>query len=289
MTTERDPFERDELVSETYRELGVEKAPEHLNESILRMASGGAQQGSARNPLFAVWMKPVAWAATIGLCLAIVLELTQVPTDAVRFDGLPAAESIREEAALRDVDESDKAEKRARTQSGPNQQAISEGEPGRSADSRDNARKSAASGTAKISTDAVVEKVSVKDTVADDVEVFSRETKSKLDAIAAQSPSSVSAPVSASEPPSSPQPLATKREADQPADSEPMASFSVLTEQNESENDEFCDAAIRLSAEDWLECIDNLRQSGAEAAADLEYEAFVLEYPAETRDSELNK
>jgi len=255
MTTERDPFERDELVTETYRELGVEKAPEHLNQSILRMASGGLEQSGTRNPLFAVWMKPVAWAATIGLSLAIVLELTQVPTAPVRSDVLPAAESIREEAALRDADESDKAENRARTQTGPNRQAMSENELGRSADS------------------------------LDDVEVFSRETKSKLDAIAAQSPS----PVSAAELPSRPQSSAAKRVADLPADSEPMASFSVLAEQKESDIDESCDAAVRLSKEGWLECIDDLRQSGAEEAADLEYEAFVLEYPAETRDLEPNK
>jgi hypothetical protein len=285
MTTERDPFEGDELVTETYRELGVEKAPEHLNKSILRMASGGRGQTGARNPLFAAWMKPVAWAATIGLSLAIVLELTQVPTAAVRSDPVPAAESVREEAALQDADESDKALNRARTQSGPNRQATNENELGRSADSRDNARKSAASGAAAIFTDSIVEEVSVTDTVTDDVEVFSRETKGKLDAIAAQSPS----PVSAAALPTSPQPSAGKRVADLPADSEPMASFSVLAEQDKSGFDESCDEAVRLSREDWLECIDNLRQSGAEEAADLEYETFVLEYPTETRDLVPNK
>jgi hypothetical protein len=255
MTSERDPFEGDELVTETYRELGVEKAPEHLNQSILRMASGGAKQGGARNLLFAAWMKPLAWAATIGLSLAIVLELTQLPTAAVRSDGVPAAESIREEAALQDADESDKA------------------------------RKATAPGAAALFTGPIVEEIRSTDTVTDDVEVFSREAKGKLDAVAAQSPS----PVSAAEPPATLQTSARKRAADLPADSEPTASVSVLAEQKESDIDESCDAAVRLSAEDWLECIDNLRQSGAEEAADLEYEAFVLEYPIETGNLELNK
>jgi hypothetical protein len=276
MTTETDPFERDELVAETYRELGVETAPEHLNQGILRMASGGAKQAGARNLLFAAWMKPVAWAATIGLSLAIVIEITQVPTPAVRSDGAPAAASIREEAALHDADKSDKAE---------NRRAISEDEPGGSAISRDKARKTTAPGAAATFTDAIVEEVSVTDTATDDVEVFSRETKGKLNPVAAQSPS----PVSAAELPASPQTSARKRAADLPADSEPIASFSVLAEQNESDIDESCDAAVRLSRKDWLECIDNLRQSGADEAADLEYEAFVLEYPIETRDIELNK
>jgi hypothetical protein len=287
MTTETDPFESDELVTETYRELGVDKAPEHLNQSILRMASGGAKQSGARNPLFAAWMKPVAWAATIGLSLAIVLELTQVPTPAVRSDGAPAAGSIREEAALQDADKSEKAENQARMQSGPNRQAISEDELGRDANSSDSARKSTAPGAAAVFTDAIVKEISSTDTVTDDVEVFSRETKGKLDAVAAQSPSP--SPVSAAELPASPQTSARKRAADLPADSEPMASFSVLAEQNESDIDESCDAAVRLAREDWLECIDNLRQSGADEAADLEYEAFVLEYPIETRNLELNK
>jgi hypothetical protein len=260
MTTESDPFERDELVTETYRELGVEKAPEHLNQSILRMASGGSKQTGARNPLFAAWMKPVAWAATIGLSLAIVLELTQVPTAAVRSDTVPAVELIREEAKLQDASVLEKAESPARMQSRSNLQAISEDELGRS-----------------VALDA-------------DVEVFSRGTKGKIDAIAAPaqlSPSPVAMP--AAERPASPQSTTRKRAADVPADSESMASFAVLAEQKESDIAESCEAAVRLSADEWLLCIANLRQSGAEEAADLEYEAFILEYPNENRDLEPNK
>jgi len=42
-----------------------------------------------------------------------------------------------------------------------------------------------------------------------------------------------------------------------------------------------CDDATRASPDDWMECIRKLRESGAEELADREYEAFVLEYPAE--------
>lgn len=40
-----------------------------------------------------------------------------------------------------------------------------------------------------------------------------------------------------------------------------------------------CDATRRESREDWMGCIQALRDAGATAQADLEYEAFLLEYP----------
>jgi len=224
MTTEKETFEGDELVSETYRELGVEKAPERLNQSILRMASGGGKQSPVRGSLFAPWMKPVAWAATIGLSLAIVLELTQVPTVTVPSDKAPAAERMREEAVLQDADVLKKTENRARLQSGPNRQLISEDELGRSAGRYD------------------------------DVEVLGRESKGKVDAVAA-----------------------------------PAAMVSDLFMLEQSAIAESCDAVARLARESWLECIENLRQSGSEEAAAREYEAFILEYSVESDDLEGNK
>jgi len=226
MTTEKDAFEGDDLVTETYRELGVEKAPEHLNQRILAMAPQDGKQSPERGILFAVWMKPVAWAATIGLSLAIVLELSQVPTVVVPSDKAPAAELLREEAELQDTDLLKKTENRARLQSGPNRQLISKDELGRSA--------------ARV----------------DDVEILSRESKGKIDAAAA-------APE--------------------------MVSDLFMLEQKEFDIADSCDTAVRLSAEGWLECIENLRQSGHEAAADREYEAFILEYSVESRDLEGNK
>jgi len=207
MNSGKEPFDGDDLVTETYRELGVEKAPERLNQDVLRMASGGGLRSPTRNILFGAWMKPVAWAATIGLSLAIVLELSEVPTapvrsDPVRSDSMPTAESMREEAL-------------EETQ------------------------------------------------VINAVEVFSREPKGKLDAVAA---------------PSQP-PIAAKTEA--------IVSDLFLLEQSYIADS--CDAAVRLSRESWLECIEELRQSGSEEAADREYEAFILDYSVESGDLEENK
>ena len=262
MTSEKEAFEGDELVTETYRELGVEKAPEHLNQNILRMASGGGKQSRERSIIFSPWMKPLAWAATIGLSLAIVLVLSQVPTVTVPSVDIPAVEATREEAVLQDSDAFEKVEKRTQAQSDPNQQLISEDELGRSAASHDI------------------------------VEVFSREPKGQLDAVAAPAQSS-RPPLPATTKTSSAReravdlPAANKRAASLAADSQPMASFSLLAEQ--SDTVDFCDATVRLSEESWLACIENLRGSGSEEAADREYEAFILKYSVESPDLEGNK
>ncbi len=76
MTNDRDKMTADRSVSATYRELADERAPAGLDEKVLRRA---AALPRARSGIGRAWMKPVAWAATIGLSLAIVLELTQIP------------------------------------------------------------------------------------------------------------------------------------------------------------------------------------------------------------------
>ena len=76
MKDERDRTATDRLVSDTYRELANERTPEALNHKVLRMAAAAKP---SRSLIPGPWMKPVAWAATIGLSLAIVLELTELP------------------------------------------------------------------------------------------------------------------------------------------------------------------------------------------------------------------
>lgn len=76
MTDDRNGTEVDSIVADTYRALSDEKVPEHLDRAVLEMANSVPPR---RNTLLAGWMKPVAWAATIGLSVAIVLELTELP------------------------------------------------------------------------------------------------------------------------------------------------------------------------------------------------------------------
>jgi hypothetical protein len=242
MTTEKETFEGIALVSEAYRELDVENAPEQLNQRILKMASKEGKKANEPGFLFTAWMKPLAWTATIGLSIAIVLEFSELPTATVPSDALV----LQEEAAMLD---SNRAEEVA-----PERRDISEDEIRKDVGTRDA------------------------------FEELSRQQKSKSEAVAAPAQSSPVPATAASETSS-----ARKRAVNLPADGRAMASFSIQAEQKESDTANSCDEAIRLSREDWLECIDNLRLSGALEAADREYQAFILKYSLESRDMEGNK
>ncbi len=69
----------DPLVSSAYRESASERAPDMLYHSVMQQAREQVRKGFFR-PV--VWLRPMAWAATIGLSLAIVIELSTVPQPA---------------------------------------------------------------------------------------------------------------------------------------------------------------------------------------------------------------
>jgi hypothetical protein len=67
---------RDPVVSNAYRELSDERTPEHLDHLVLNEARNAAKQ---RHRSAMAWLRPAAWVTTIGLCLAIVLEVADLP------------------------------------------------------------------------------------------------------------------------------------------------------------------------------------------------------------------
>jgi len=193
MTADNDKSEVDHLVRRAYRELGREKAPEHLNQTILQKAATADSRNSANRFSVASWTKPLAWAATIGLSLAIVMELTQAPT--------------------------------------------------------------------KLESAAPASRVISEETATEDVAILSFESKKSVGAS--------SQPAAAAS-----RPLAKMQPTTEPAAMErAQAEMSDLASE--------CDVTIQEAAEDWMECIRNLRETGATEQADREYEAFLLIYPAE--------
>ena len=66
----------DPVVSKAYREMSNERAPEHLDHLVLNEARNAAKQ---RHRSAMAWLRPAAWVATVGLCLAIVLEVADLP------------------------------------------------------------------------------------------------------------------------------------------------------------------------------------------------------------------
>ena len=85
---------QDQRVSQTYRSLANEQAPPELDRKILAMAAN-----AGKRPLYSRWMswtRPVAWAATITLCLAITLELSRdqsviIPAEVAYDVAIPTA------------------------------------------------------------------------------------------------------------------------------------------------------------------------------------------------------
>lgn len=75
MTDERYDQNSDPLVSRVYRELAGETSPSSADQRILARA-GAASKG--RYARLRLWTRPLAWAATIGLSLVIVLQLSDI-------------------------------------------------------------------------------------------------------------------------------------------------------------------------------------------------------------------
>jgi hypothetical protein len=77
----------DPRVSAAYREIADERTPEHLDHTILNAARDAA--GPRWNKAVG-WLRPAAWAATIGVCLAIVIEIALLPDrDPAAVDNIP--------------------------------------------------------------------------------------------------------------------------------------------------------------------------------------------------------
>jgi len=80
----------DPVVSQAYRETADERVPAELDRAVLSRAASAVRPRYARSIL---WLRPLAWTATIGLCLVIVLELTRAPLPEPAVFETPAAVS----------------------------------------------------------------------------------------------------------------------------------------------------------------------------------------------------
>ena len=77
----------DPRVSAAYQQMADERTPEHLDHVILNAARGAARP---RWNKAIAWLRPAAWVATIGVCLAIVIEISLMPDQQqAEFDRLP--------------------------------------------------------------------------------------------------------------------------------------------------------------------------------------------------------
>ena len=66
----------DPRVSKAYNELARERAPDHLDAAVLREATRATRPRYSR---LRMWTRPAAWAATVILSAALLLEFTRPP------------------------------------------------------------------------------------------------------------------------------------------------------------------------------------------------------------------
>ncbi len=246
--------ETDRLVSDTYNELADEKTPEALNRDILRLA---AKEGRTRYSIARGWIRPVAWAATIGLSLVVVLELAILPgTDlAPSPSSVPVDASTESDAAERQADplkeeivlESEAAEarkdsfaKRSRPYSPEEQRTEKVSIQGELPAASENARQR-----------------------------VSQAPMLSMDAERAPEPMSE---VSADE--DVLQDLAQARSA-----APRVESFASGAASLSAEPDYLCPPEARLSAEKWLRCIEEIEAGSSPELVEREYEEFRKRYP----------
>ena len=221
MSNDRESMNGDDRVSAAYRELATERSPDTLDHRILAEARRGA---ATRYAMLRGWTRPVAWAAMIGLSLAIVLHVSQTP----EMQTLPLEEA-----------------------SGP----AKRGEPEANRSSLELRLDGAGAG----------------ETAAPD---------------AAQQPAD-SSPTRAETPASHKVMLAPAAYKPAPPETgnDSAENLSAAAVASEPGKEPICPATARLAPEDWLACIDALRNGGEIEAATLEFGRFrdaFPDFPVET-------
>ena len=112
MTTESN--HNDPRVSEAYQGLAKEGTPPELDRRILAMAAGKSR---SRYGMARAWVRPVAWAATIGLSLAIVLEISQLKYETTPQLDADNVETLEEALILDDAPAREDDDNRTRRES----------------------------------------------------------------------------------------------------------------------------------------------------------------------------
>ncbi len=91
----------DPQVSDQYESLAGEKTPAHLDRAVLREATR-AVRADNRKGSFGAWFRPVAFMATVGLTLAIILDLSDTgifkPVADMSVESAPTIQTAPESA-----------------------------------------------------------------------------------------------------------------------------------------------------------------------------------------------
>jgi len=282
--------ETDRLVSDAYNELANERTPEALNQEVLRLA---AKAGRTRYSIARAWMRPVAWAATIGLSLVVVLELANTPgsdmaplPQSAPLDpavtppqaSAPFRDTMEKEVTLEPEDSEQRQDalaKRSRPYSPEAQQAekamMSDDTP---VVSEDTARNEIAAQSTGLQNALEADDLDdLQDSMERARQQASQRTLTVTDAGQAEEPVAEESIDVAAAP-------RAKFASEQPATAARRAeAFTAGSSSLRAESEHLCPAEVRLSAEKWLECIQELEASLPLELVDREYESLRKGYP----------
>lgn len=255
MNDERDKTTIDRQVSDTYRALANERVPRPLNDKILGLATNAKP---ARSLIPGGWMKPVAWAATIGLSLAIVLELTQVPSIAPDTNGVSPSVSVDGPEAHKPV--------------------MTKTSAGTTADERPDRQARPAEMTTIDGPSPVSEQAKTQRERQDLKPELHRAEMPVTEEAAAAPMSLVPRPLEAA-PIEDGLAAADADERTVPRAADAVSSMAVSAEKTGIAGPSLCPARTRETAADWFRCIEAQRESATAEAINRETQAFRKQFP----------
>lgn len=258
-------------VSRAYRDVATERAPASLNERVLRDARAHTKGGYSHAVR---WLRPLAWAATVGLSLAIVIQLTVLPGVESPDVALPQSAPETEAAGRVDGSAVDEFDRRI----GPAIAEPAEQAPTSSAP---------ASGGEVTGSDAFAITDAPLLDEAHDRAVEQSATEREAGAAVAEPPAEERASErnardaaaelgDAATGPRAPDADAPARVRQMQRDS---AFASTAAVEAPLANEALCDDAARSAPETWLVCIEALKRAGRDDDADAELERLIEAFP----------
>jgi hypothetical protein len=249
----------DETVSAAYRELSNERTPEHLDARILAAARDATRSPYSRSIR---WTRPLAWAATIALSLAVLLQMTELPA--------PNGESL----AVPTV---------------PVPEASRLQEPGGAAPTatpqrQDNQRKDADE-AALLPVVKEAQSRSASDTVSPAAALTDTTVSERF-----EEAQDVTVPPAPEQPPRAfagpevdllqeAEALAETRNGNPLEAGQARARSFAAAASLDAATIERCSDESRAAAETWFDCVERLRNAGLDAAADEELEQLLAAFP----------
>lgn len=275
MSTDKRNRSEDRRLSEIYKALAGERVPDSLNDRVLQMAADSRRSYARAR----VWMRPLALAATIGLCLAIVLEITRVPQVVPDFTSFPDPGRKAVGESQRRLDEDGTT--------GARSIAPGSAAPAKADNDRALHRPAAASqdNDDRVRKEAFLPREMPAPQAAEDL----ARARSGADPGLLERGSEPGLPLADPGPGREP---SAKIEVAEPVDNHritadgaalagraAVASFEAGSAAAKRLPEASCPETARAAAESWLACIRKLREDGQEQEADLEYEQFLGVFP----------